>query len=104
VLLSACFLVLTALFATVIHVTVRSRIRTTSAYLCGEDEDEFRRSLSPSGTSMYWGATEVLRRYLRILRDEIHTGFLDDWFSLMVPFMALLIVAAIVASVVLAGV
>ena len=53
---------------------------------------------------MYWGATEVLRRWLKVLRESIHTGVLDDWFSLMIPFMMILIVVAVAMSVMFAGV
>ena len=53
---------------------------------------------------MYWGATEVLKKCLKTLRESIHTGFIDDWFSLMIPFMMVLVVISVTASIIVGGV
>ena len=102
--LAAGFSILVIILVVGMYFIVYRKIRVTSAYLCGEDEKDFRRSLSPGGSPMYWGATEVLRKCLKVLREGIHTGFIDDWFSLMIPFMMILVVVAVVISLVFTGV
>lgn len=102
--MSTGFLVLTCIFVGIMYLIVSRKVRVTSAYLCGEDERDFSKSLSPGGSPMYWGATEVLKKCLKTLRESIHTGFIDDWFSLMIPFMMVLVVISVAASIVVGGV
>ena len=96
--------ILTCILVITMYLIVSKKVRVTSAYLCGEDEKDFYKSLSPGGSPMYWGATEVLKKCLKVLREGIHTGFIDDWFSLMIPFMMILIVVAVAVSLIFTGV
>ncbi|MCD6340679.1 MAG: hypothetical protein J7L51_01860 [Desulfurococcales archaeon] len=102
--LTSGLLILTFILVIVMYLIVSKKVRVTSAYLCGEDEKDFYKSLSPGGSPMYWGATEVLKKCLKVLREGIHTGFIDDWFSLMIPFMMILIIVAVVVSLIFTGV
>ncbi len=94
----ACILIIT------MYLIVSKKVRVTPAYLCGEDEKDFYKSLSPGGSPMYWGTTEILKKCLKVLRESIHTGFIDDWFSLMIPYMMILIVVAVAVSLIFKGV
>ncbi|MCD6428045.1 MAG: hypothetical protein J7L12_00315 [Desulfurococcales archaeon] len=102
--LASGFIILTCVLVIAMYLIVSKKVRVTPAYLCGEDERDFYKSLSPGGSPMYWGATEVLKKCLKVLREGIHTGFIDDWFSLMIPFMMILVVVAVVVSLVFTGV
>jgi len=102
--ISSGLLILACILVIAMYLVVSRKVRVTSAYLCGEDEKDFSKSLSPGGSPMYWGATEVLKKCLKVLRESIHTGFIDDWFSLMIPFMMVLVMVAVAASVIMKGV
>ncbi len=84
--------------ATIMYVAfifmVRGRIRVTTAYLCGEGEEEFRDSLSPGGGGLFWGGTKFFEKMYKALVEYVHTGVIDEWFIYMTLLLALLVIVA----------
>jgi phosphotransferase system glucose/maltose/N-acetylglucosamine-specific IIC component len=98
-LLTATTFLIGALVSLLVVLVIKNRIRVTTAYLCGESEEDFKNSLSPGSSVLFWGVPYIFRKYYYVVRDKIHTGVLDDWFSLMTPFLVILpiILAALAA-------
>ncbi len=71
-------------------------VRETEPYLCGESETDFTDSVSPPATEVQWGLEKTLDSWVRFVRTKIHTGVLDDWWSLMIVWAALLLIMSLV--------
>lgn len=61
-------------------------------YGCGEALSS--EQVSVTSRSLYWSIiSKVFKNLYTVLRNKIHTGILGDWFTLMVSFLAILVVA-----------
>ncbi len=83
------------ILAVIVAVTKRG-VRETEPYLCGESEADFSDSISPSATEVQWGLEKTLSSWVSFVRTKIHTGVLDDWWSLMIAWAAILLIVSVV--------
>lgn len=86
------------ILAVIVAVTKRG-IRETEPYLCGESESDFSDSISPPATETQWGLEKALNSWVGFVRRKIHTGVLDDWWSLMIAWAATLLIMSVVMGV-----
>lgn len=69
-------------------------------YGCGEALRS--EQVSVTSRSLYWSViSKVFRNLYMILRNKVHTGVLGDWFTLMVLFLAVLVVVLTLITLVL---
>jgi len=80
--------------AAIVAVTKRG-VRETEPYLCGESEKDFADSVSPPATEAQWGLEKTLNSWIEFVRRKIHTGVLDDWWSLMITWAAILLAVSV---------
>ncbi len=92
-LIASSLMLLVALLTYLSYAAVKkggSSQNLSEPYLCGESVDDFKNSISVGSTNLYWGATSaILSRFYKVLRDEIHTGVLNDWFFYMCIWLVL---------------
>lgn len=93
------------LLAVVMYIIVLSirRARVTQLgnemYIGGESEDILSLKV-PSILALYWGIVKKSwRKAFDILRDVIHTGVLNEWYSYMSIWLGLLLLLSIIAIV-----
>lgn len=94
-LVVSLLMLLVALLTYLSYIAVRksSSQNISEPYLCGESVDDFKNSISVGSSNLYWGATSAtLSKFYKVLRDEIHTGVLNDWFFYMGIWLTLGIV------------
>lgn len=103
-IIASSLMLLITLLTYISYMAVRKGGRAenlSEPYLCGESVNDFKDSISVGSTNLYWGSTSSnLKKFYSILRDEIHTGVLNDWFFYMGMWFVLAILASfIVVSV-----
>lgn len=103
-IIASSLMMFVALLTYLSYMAVRRGSRSenlSEPYLCGESVNDFKDNISVGSTNLYWGSTSSnLKKFYSILRDEIHTGVLNDWFLYMSMWFALaILVSFIVVSV-----
>ncbi|MEM1601406.1 MAG: hypothetical protein QXH57_05460 [Sulfolobales archaeon] len=98
--IASSLMLLVALLTYLSYMVVRKGSRTgnlSEPYLCGESVNDFKDSMSVGSTNLYWGSTSSnLKKFYSILRDEIHTGVLNDWFFYMGMWFVLAVILSFI--------
>ncbi|MEM2207938.1 MAG: hypothetical protein QXG17_04525 [Sulfolobales archaeon] len=78
----------------------KSRVRRTEVYLSGEPQAHFSIGI----TEISWAVRRVFERLYSTLLNHVQTGVFNDWFSISLPYLLLLLVLLTVAIVARGGV
>ncbi len=76
------------------------RVRKTEVYLSGEPQAHFSIGIA----EISWAVRSVLERLYTTIINYVQTGVFNDWFSLSLPYLLLLLVLLTVAIVSRGGV
>ncbi|MEM1983088.1 MAG: hypothetical protein QW267_04760 [Sulfolobales archaeon] len=86
-LITSSLMLVATLITYLLYVSVRkgsTANQSSEPYLCGEGVDDFRSSISVGSTNLFWGSTSAnLKKFYTVLRDNVHTGVLNDWLFFM---------------------
>ncbi len=101
-ILASISMLITALIIYLIYLSVRSSGGSETGlepYLCGESANDFKDGISVGGDNLFWGSTlATLRRLYEVLRDEVHTGVLNDWLTYMGIWFSIATIALFIAT------
>ncbi len=81
-------------FAIWLPLASRTRVRRTDVYLSGEPQAHFPIGVAEAS----WAVRRVLERLYSSLVNHVQTGSFNDWFTLSLPYLLLLLVLLAVAA------